>query len=314
MNQPLLTPKQTAEKLNVSTRTLRRWKNAGIIKPAPSATGKIVYHPAQVVKLTSQKFAPQTPTSVLTAKTSAQVGSPNTDYPILNTAVPMAKPPASFRLPLPPESSPLSEMVITADRVTPPKPEAPAPRQHTMLASAQPLPPLNAIAMAKTSGEVTDSTLPPLPSDLLPPVNPTMPPEKAITKPSKKSSDFFSRPPVIYATVFVVILMLVGGGILLSKIINPGTTDSRSQAFVDQNGADGQSPAAPGDIGSFLGGKITIGSDTGELSNLDALGNLNVSGDAFIYRALHLSPQAPPQRPGSRRPVLQPENQIYTVL
>ena len=79
--------------------------------------------------------------------------------------------------------------------------------------------------------------------------------------------------------------------------------DESSQAFVE-NGTKGQHPASAGDIGYFLGGTITIGSNEGTLSSLDQYGNLNlnqgsaiINGDVSIGGQVNLIPHSQPEDP-----------------
>ena len=53
----LLTPQETADRLGISTRTLRRWRKAGRITPVEGVPG-VRYHPGIVAELVSKGNRP----------------------------------------------------------------------------------------------------------------------------------------------------------------------------------------------------------------------------------------------------------------
>ncbi|MFC1653588.1 MerR family DNA-binding transcriptional regulator [Patescibacteria group bacterium] len=302
MTDNLLKPQDAAKQLGVSPRTLRRWKSKGLINPVPTGSGKPAYNPNDVLKLKDQKFQPLPPT---------QSSTPSNN-PLL-PPLPKSKtiPEKQVNIPAPPQTSE-QHSIITNNPIikSPPPLSAPKPK-ITMPVSTPVLPstPLQPEIKKETIAPFSSPQPIPNSEEAPPPPPPDVKkeekvkaeekqPEKILTKPPKKPGS--SPNPWAYSAIFAVLLLLGGGGIILANKLNNQNTDSRSQASFDQSPQNSNLPQPSTDnldSDSFLNGKITIGTDTGELSNLDQFGNLNVSGNVNIGGKLHLTPQTPPSSP-----------------
>ena len=105
----------------------------------------------------------------------------------------------------------------------------------------------------------------------------------------------------VYATITTIFLTT---GLLIHLYLSSRSTPPASPATIEQLDLAPQVKVAMPEVGNFLTGRITIGSDTGDLSFLDQTGNLFVSQAALISGGLTtpvitLQPSdQPPDKPG----------------
>ncbi|MFC1653607.1 MerR family DNA-binding transcriptional regulator, partial [Patescibacteria group bacterium] len=159
---------------------------------------------------------------------------------------------------------------VKTTNFTPPQPKTPPPTPMVPdIASPMPLPQ-------------------PTPSSETPQVTPSETTEVSSSDPNtpKAQKDhpkthFTRSKPFIYATIFTILLLLIGGGLILNRTLNPTSADDRSQASYNSD-----LPTSPSnqispklDTSSFLNGKITIGTNDGSVASLDEDGNFNITGD-----------------------------------
>ena len=307
---------EVSKTLNVSPDTLRRWEKNGVVKPTRDSQNKRLYSLNDLAKLktyiekTSPKFY-----SIQQAAKELRVSPGSIRRWEREGKIKTTRTPGGHRRFSHNDLQSIKKSIYSQKPITPPKP-SPIPTSHTTppaLSTPQPLPTgttpptVTVIEQTKTNidssssstGEITPTPLNTQYStintnSIAPPT--TSQPSRPVTEPEEtkpKRSQAWA-----YTTVFAILLFILGGWIILYRALNT-FTDTRSQAtntqdsiYINQDTTTDTTTATDKqnqDIGSFLGGRITIGSDTGDLSNLDQHGNINLVGDVNVGIALSVS-------------------------
>ncbi|MFC1654119.1 MerR family DNA-binding transcriptional regulator, partial [Patescibacteria group bacterium] len=284
---------KVAKMLDVSPDTLRRWESKGIVKPTRGPNNVRQYSLNDLGKLKAhiQQATPQSYTIQQAAKelkvSPGSIRRWEREGKIKTIRTPGGHRRFSFN-----DIQKIKKSVYSKPTIPQPIPAPSLQTTSTTLSQPQPTP--------QPTPQTTASGL----EEIKVNEDDKKQPEQKITKPTKNS--FSKTKPFAYATIFAVLLLLIGGGFILNRTLNPTSTDDRSQASYDlsqsnitqpSSNTSPTSPNNPSDVGSFLGGKITIGSDEGLLSSLDQNGNLNVSGDVSVGGTISFLPQQEPLSP-----------------
>jgi hypothetical protein len=282
MNDKLLTPKQAAKNIGVSTRTLRRWKSRGVINPVPTPSGKIVYNPNDLKSVKNQKFNPLPPDPNQTTISK--------DLPVTQTQ--NQSPPKSINIPRPPLTSPQQTIISKNSSPTPiqvPAPTITQPTPTSTLSQPQPFPsseeiepsPINTSELSKPDQKHSTTKQSDSPSQNEPSIKES--PDKKQPKRIKKP--LINKTAWAYAGVIGILLFLIGGWIILSKVFqNPTSTNSKATYNSNNQETNSQTDG-------------TIGSTTQNQNSTDITQNPPTSEDIIIGNRLRLNPQTPPTLP-----------------
>jgi len=271
---------QAAKKIGVSIQTLRRWEKQNKTKFKRNQSGHRIFTP-QDIRVGKE----------LKKESSSLLPPPS---PILG--LPSGLPGQPAGLPLIPTSPKQAPAIIPPPPISPQLSKPGQPQDLFAAKSATATQPSPPIATSPLTPPPQDSglTTPSLLDTAVPIESASLPMGPGSKKVSRLSQDTpFYKQPWTYIGAIVILLLLFGGGILFNRLRNlqplpeeegqaagPGTLIiPRPSPTATTTTTQGEWP----DIGRFLSGQITIGSDEGQLVSIDDQGDLNLSqGDANI--------------------------------
>src|SRR3989344_32672 len=267
---------QIAKLLKVAPDTLRRWERRKIIKPKRDAQNSRIYSLSDLATLKTylENSKPKSFTIASAAK-SLKVSPASLRRWEREGKISSLRTPGGHR-----RFSPSDLETIKKDVFTQPVPKI-IPLPSVLLNTQYPIPNTALPTEEPTPFAGNPLTLLKTPIADSPILSPDFPPNAQYSIPNTKQKPK-SRPGwFAYTAIIVLILLLIGGGFGFSRLLSPTSTDPRSQASttINQEGSPSSFPTVgnDSDIGYFLNGTITIGTDTGELSHLDQFGNMYAS-------------------------------------